>query len=139
MAFGSPAQHAAGKIGNIAKACFAQDDGSLCGAAAGSADGDDRAIARQFAGALGQLTQRDQDGAANVSEGADELFGLANVEDLDRRRVLLKPVRIDLPDPGNSALRLSRRRFRAARISDWRALPHRVAWGGQGEGFSCSR
>src|ERR1700746_176499 len=100
MAFGSPAQHAAGKIGNIAKACFAQDDGSLCGAAAGSTDVDDRAIAPQFAGALGQLTQRDQDGAANVSEGADELFGLANVEDLDRRRVLLEPVRIDLPDPG---------------------------------------
>src|SRR5438045_3790184 len=76
-------------------------------ALAGAADGDDRTIARHLPGALGQLAQRDQDGAANVSERTRELFGLAHVEDLDRRRVLLEPVRIDLPDPGK---RISERR-----------------------------
>src|SRR5260370_34477893 len=94
MAFGSPAQHTAGKIGNVAKTCFAQDDGRLRGATAGSADSDDRTIARQFPGALGEVAQRDQDGAVNVPERTGELFRFAHVEDLDRRRVLFEPVRL---------------------------------------------
>ena len=42
-----------------------------------------------------------------MPERARELFGLAYVEDLDRRRVFLEPVRIDFPDPGK---RISERR-----------------------------
>src|SRR5271165_2191915 len=98
VAFGAPAQHAAGEVGNITKARFPQDDGRLRGAAAGAADGNDRTIARQLFGALGELAQRDQDSAANVPEGSDELFGFPHVEDLDRRRLFLEPVRINLPD-----------------------------------------
>src|ERR1700737_3049627 len=107
MAFGPPTQHAAGKVGDVAKARFPQNDRGLRGAAAGAADGDDRTIARQFPGALGEVAERDQDRALNVPERTDELFGLAHVEDLNRRRVFLEPVRIDFPDPGK---RISERR-----------------------------
>src|SRR6202035_4886303 len=84
MAFGPPTQHAAG-----------------------AADGDDRTIARQFAGALAEVAERDQDRAPNVPEGAGVLLGFAHVEDLNRRRVFLETVRIDFPDPGK---RISERR-----------------------------
>src|SRR5947208_15099373 len=83
MAFGPPAQHSAGKVGNIAKPAFPQDDGGLRRAAAGAAHRDDRPIARQFAGTRGQLAQRDQCRTANMPERAVELSGLADIEDLD--------------------------------------------------------
>ena len=42
MAFGAPAQHAAGEIGDIGKPGLAQDHGGLCRAAAGAIFGNDR-------------------------------------------------------------------------------------------------
>jgi hypothetical protein len=60
MAFGAAAQHPAGEIGDIGEACLAQDHGSLRRAAAGAAHGDDRAVARELTGTLGQLAERDQ-------------------------------------------------------------------------------
>src|ERR1700752_266136 len=100
MAFGAPAQHPAGEIGDIAEAGLAQDHGGLRRAAAGAADRDDRAVARELAGALGKLPQRDQPCAANMPERAVELARLANVEDLNSPGMLLEAVRVDLPDAG---------------------------------------
>ena len=45
MAFGAPAQHAAGQIGDILEAVLLQDDRGLRRAAAGAAHRDDRALA----------------------------------------------------------------------------------------------
>ena len=60
VAFGAPAQHAAGEVGDVAEPRLLQDHGRLRRAAAGAAHRDDRPVARQFAGALGQLAERDQ-------------------------------------------------------------------------------
>ena len=58
MAFGTPAQHPAGEIGDIAKPGLAQDHGGLRRAAAGAAHRDNRTVARELAGALSQLAER---------------------------------------------------------------------------------
>src|SRR5690348_13328827 len=100
MAFGTPAQHSAGEVGDVAKPGFAQDHGGLRGAAAGAAHSDDRAVVRELAGALGQLAERDQNRFANVSERTVELARLPHIEDLDRLGMLFETVRVDLPDTG---------------------------------------
>src|ERR1700719_4623103 len=55
VAFGAPAQHAAGQIGDILEAGLLQDVGGLRRAAAGAAHRDDRPVMAQFGGALGQF------------------------------------------------------------------------------------
>src|SRR6202040_822488 len=70
MAFGPPTQHAAGEVGDVAKAHLPQNDGGLRGAAAGAADGDDRTIARQFAGAAGGGGERGEDRAPEGAQAA---------------------------------------------------------------------
>src|ERR1700730_19337184 len=72
MAFGPPTQHAAGKVGDVAKARFPQNDRGLRGAAAGAADGDDRTIARQLPGPLREGAEGGQDGGAEVADGSPE-------------------------------------------------------------------
>ena len=100
MAFGAPAPHAAGEIGDIAKPSLAQDHGGLCRAAAGAADRDNRAVARELAGAIGQLGEWNELGTANMPERPLELPRFANIEDLNLAGMLFEAVRIDLPDPG---------------------------------------
>src|SRR6266851_5334560 len=112
MAFGPPAQHSAGKVGNVAKPAFPQDGGGLRRAATGAAHRDDRPIARQFAGTRGQLAQRDQCRAANVPERAVELSRLADIEDLDLCGMLLDAERIDFPDSGEGAFERGPARIR---------------------------
>ena len=89
MAFGAPAQHPAGEVGDIGKPGLSQDHSSLGRAAAGPAYGDDRAVARQLTGTLGQRAERDQDGLANMTERSLELIRLAHVEDLNALGMLL--------------------------------------------------
>src|SRR6516162_2150522 len=106
MAFGAPAQHPAGEIGDIGEAGLAQDHGGLRRAAAGPAHGDDRAVACQLTGAFGQLAERDQDRLANVSQRSPELIGLPHVEDLNALGMLLETVRVDLPDAGEGVFEM---------------------------------
>src|SRR6516164_4556057 len=106
MAFGAPAQHAAGEIGDIAKPSLAQDHGGLCRAAAGAADRDDRAVARELAGAIGQLGEWNELGTANMPERPLELPRFANIEDLNLAGMLFEAVRIDLPDAGKGVFEM---------------------------------
>lgn len=59
VTLGAPTQHAARKICNVYKTRFVQDHRGLGRAAAGTADGDDRTIARQLAHALGKFAKGD--------------------------------------------------------------------------------
>ena len=97
MAFGAPAQNPAGEIGDIGHADLAQDLRGLRGPAAGAGHPDDRAVARELAGALGQFAERDQYGATNVAERAVKLSRLADIEDLNRFGMLFKSRRNRLP------------------------------------------
>jgi len=72
--------------------------------AAGPTHRDDRPIARQLAGALGQFAERDKDRAADMSKGPGELLRLAHIEDLNGLRMLLQPVGIDFPDTGKRVI-----------------------------------
>jgi hypothetical protein len=54
VALGAPAQHAAGKIGDVAEAGLAQDRRRPRSAAAGPAHWDDRPVGHQLPGAFGQ-------------------------------------------------------------------------------------
>src|SRR6516164_11260854 len=120
VAFGAPAQHATGKIGDIGKPGLAQDHGGLCRAAAGAADRDDRPVARELAGAVGQLGERNQLGAANMPERALEFARLANIEDLNLVGMLFEAVRVDLPDTGKRVFEMGPARIFAG---------YRVAFG----------
>src|SRR5689334_17887407 len=102
MAFGAPSQHAAGEVGDVGEAGVAENDGCLRRAAAGAAYRHDRPVMRQFAGAFGQRTQRDQGGAADMPERPGELLRLADVDYLDVSGMLFEPVRVDFPDPSKA-------------------------------------
>src|SRR5438552_12416010 len=80
VALGAPAQHAAGQIRNILEAGLLQDVCGLGRAAAGPAHRDDRPVAREFAGALREVAERDQDRVPDVAKRAGELPGLAHIE-----------------------------------------------------------
>src|ERR1700726_814131 len=102
VAFGAPAQHAAGQIRDVLEAGLLQDVGGLGRAAAGAAYRDDRPVMAQLGGALGQFAERDQDRVPDMPERPGEFLGLAHIEDLHRRGVLLQAVRVDLPYPGEA-------------------------------------
>src|SRR5437764_15198441 len=96
VAFGAPAQHPAGQVGDILEAGLLQDVRRLGRAAAGPAYRDDRPVAREFAGALRQVPKRDQDRVPDVAKRPGEFLGLAHMEALHPRGVLLHPARIYL-------------------------------------------
>src|SRR5204862_364799 len=68
VAFGAPAQHPAGQVGDILEAGLLQDVCRVGRAAAGPAHRDDRPVAREFAGALREVAERDQDRIPDVTE-----------------------------------------------------------------------
>src|SRR5438270_4360988 len=72
VAFGAPAQHPAGQVRDILEAGLLQDVCRLGRAAAGTAYRDDRAVAREFAGALREVAKRDQDRILDVTKRAGE-------------------------------------------------------------------
>src|SRR5438046_1302594 len=79
VAFGAPAQHPAGQVGDILEAGLLQDVRRLGRAAAGPAYRDDRPVAREFAGALRQVPKRDQDRVPDVAKRPGEFLGLAHI------------------------------------------------------------
>ena len=107
MAFGAPAQHAAGEIGDITKPGLAQDHGGLCRTAAGATHRDDRAVARELAGAGGQLGERNELRTANMPKRALEFARFANIEDLNFAGMLFETVRVDLPDAGKGVFEMA--------------------------------
>src|SRR5438552_1256980 len=100
VAFGAPAQHAAGEIGNIAEARALQHERSLCGTRARTTHGDDRPLAWKLGRARRELPERNELRALNAAKRAVIFVGLAHVDDLDVGSVLLECIRLDFPDAG---------------------------------------
>src|SRR5947207_11731386 len=73
VAFGAPAQHSTGEVGDVAKPGFLQNHSGLRRAATGAAHRDNRTVPPELAGTLSELAQRDQPRVANVAERALEL------------------------------------------------------------------
>ena len=87
MALGSPAKHAAGKVGDLAEARALEDHRGLRRPAAGTANRDDGAFTIEFPDAVGEIAEREESGARNAAERAGKFSRLSHVEDLHLRGI----------------------------------------------------